>query len=107
MEQLLPQIEPLHDPRNLYASDSPVVEEPDSDEELYKSAEEAAENIDLNGQDDGTTKGRNSEQDVCFFSFDSRLSLLTGTNRPPSPLLPSFYLHSRLLPGPFHILLGL
>ena len=81
VEQLLPQIEPVHDPRHLYASDSPVIEDPDSDEELYKSAEEVVENIDLNGQDDGTTKGRNLEPDVCFFSFDLRLSLLTGMNR--------------------------
>ena len=67
VEQLLPQIEPVHDPRNLYASDSPVIEDPDSDEELYKSAEEVAENIDLNGRDDGTINGHNSEPDVCFF----------------------------------------
>ena len=97
MEQLLPHIEPIHDPRNLYASDSPVVEDPDSDEELYKSAEEVAENIDLSGRGDDKT----SELDVCFLSFDSRLSSLTGTN------LPSCYLHSHLLPGRFHILLGL
>ena len=67
VEQLLPQIEPVHDPRNLYASDSPVIEDPDSDEELYKLAEEVAKNIDLNGQDDGPIKGCNSEPDVCFF----------------------------------------
>jgi hypothetical protein len=29
----LPPIEPVHDPRNLYASDSPVMEDRDSDEE--------------------------------------------------------------------------
>ncbi|KAH9009727.1 hypothetical protein EDB84DRAFT_1446147 [Lactarius hengduanensis] len=49
VEQLLP----VHDPRNLYASDSPVIEDLDSDEELYKSAEEVAENIDPDGQSDG------------------------------------------------------
>ena len=105
VEQLLPQIEPDHDPRNLYASDSPVIEDPDSDEELYKSAEEVVEHVDLKSQDDGTAKGRNSELDVCFFSFDSRLSLLTGMNRPRSLRLPSCYLHTRLLL--LHVLLGL
>jgi hypothetical protein len=82
VEQLLPQIEPVHDLQNLYASDSPVMEDPDSEEEVYESAEEVAENIDLNGCDDGKAKGRNSELDVCSFSFDSCLSLLTGMNRP-------------------------
>jgi len=105
VEQLLPQIEPVHDPRNLYASDSPVIEDPGSDEELYESAEEVTENIDLNSQDDGKAKGRNSELDVCFFSFDSRLSLLTGMNWPRSLRLPSCYPHTRLLQ--FHILPGL
>jgi hypothetical protein len=105
VEQLLPQIEPVHDPRNLYASDSPVIEDPDSDEEVYESAEEVAENIDLNGQDDGKAKGRNPELDVCSFSFDSHLSLLTSVNRPRHLRLPSCHLHTRLLP--FHILLVL
>jgi hypothetical protein len=64
----LPEIEPVHDPRTLYASDSPVIEDPDSDE-VYESAEEVAENIDVNSQDGGIAKGRNSELDVCFFSL--------------------------------------
>jgi len=105
VEQLLPQTEPVHDPRNLYASDSPVIDDAESDEELYKSAEEVAENVDLNGQDDSTTKGRNLEPGVRFFSFDSRLLLLTVMNRPRSLRFPSCYLHNPLLP--FHILPGL
>ncbi len=67
VEQLLPPIEPVHDPRNLYASDSPVIEDPDSDEELYKSAEEVAENIDPDGQGDGATSGSNLGPNVCSF----------------------------------------
>lgn len=72
MEQLLPQIEPVHDPRSLYASDSPAIEDPDSDE-LYKSAEEVAENVDVKCQDGGIAKGRNSDLDVCLSSLDSCL----------------------------------
>ncbi|KAI9430424.1 hypothetical protein H4582DRAFT_2086977 [Lactarius indigo] len=53
VEQLLPPVEPVHDPRNFYASDSPMIEDPDSDDELYKPAEEDAENIKLDGQGDG------------------------------------------------------
>jgi hypothetical protein len=79
VEWLLPQIEPVHDPQNLYASGSLVIKDPDLDKELYQLAEEAAENIHL---DDGTTKGRNSELEVCFFSFDSHMSLLTSMNHP-------------------------
>ncbi|KAH9035250.1 hypothetical protein EDB85DRAFT_2143903 [Lactarius pseudohatsudake] len=60
VEQLLPPVEPVHDPRNFYASDSPVIEDPDSDEELYKSAEEDAENIELDGQGDGVANESNS-----------------------------------------------
>ncbi|KAH8977011.1 hypothetical protein EDB83DRAFT_2327849 [Lactarius deliciosus] len=50
VEQLLPPIEPSHDPRNFYASDSPVIEDPDLDEEPDKS--KVVENIDQDGQGD-------------------------------------------------------
>ncbi|KAH9008836.1 hypothetical protein EDB84DRAFT_1446663, partial [Lactarius hengduanensis] len=64
VEQLLPLVEPVHDPRNFYASDSPVIEDPDSDEELYKSAEEDVENIELDGQGDGVANESNSGSNV-------------------------------------------
>ncbi len=63
VEQLLP----VHDPRNLYTSDSPVIEDPDSDKEVYKSAEEVAENIDPDGQGDGIANESNSGPNVCSF----------------------------------------
>jgi len=67
VEQLLPPVEPVHDPRKFYASDSPVIEDPDSDEELYKSAEEDAENIELDGQGYGVANESNSGSNVCSF----------------------------------------
>jgi hypothetical protein len=81
VEQLLPLIEPVHDPRNLYASDSPGIKDPDSDEELYKSAEEVAENIDLDGQGGGAANESNSGSNV-FLLFDLCLPLLTGVKQP-------------------------
>jgi len=63
VEQLLP----VHDPRNVYASDSPVNEDPDSDEDVYKSAEEVAENLDPDGQSDGAASESNSGPNVCSF----------------------------------------
>jgi hypothetical protein len=83
VEQLLPVMEPVHDPRNLYASDSPEIEDPDSDEELYKSAEEVAEMIDLDGQGDGAANESNLGPNV-FLLFDLRLPLLTGVKQPRS-----------------------
>ena len=65
----MPPIEPVHDPRNLYASDSPVIEDPDSDEELYKSAEEIMETIGLDGQIDRTANECNLGLNVCFFNL--------------------------------------
>jgi hypothetical protein len=73
VEQLLPVMEPVHDPRNLYASDSPEIEDPDSDEELYKSAEEVAEMIDLDGQGDGAANESNLGPNV-FLLFDLRFA---------------------------------
>ncbi|KAH9014519.1 hypothetical protein EDB85DRAFT_1899170 [Lactarius pseudohatsudake] len=58
VEQLLP----VHNPRNLYTSDSPVIKDLDSDEELYKSAEEVVENIDPDGQSDGTANKNRVDQ---------------------------------------------
>jgi hypothetical protein len=63
----LPSNDAVHDPRSLYASDSPVIEDPDSDEELYKSAEEVGENIDLDNQGDGAANESNSGLNVCYF----------------------------------------
>ena len=40
VERALPLGEQVHDPRDFYASDSPVVVDLDSDQELYRSAEE-------------------------------------------------------------------
>ena len=67
VEQLLPPVKPVHDPRNFYASDSPVIKDPDSDEELYRSAEEDAENIELDGQGYGVANESNSGSNVCSF----------------------------------------
>ena len=67
VEQILPPIEPVHDPRNLYASDSPVIEDLDSDKELYRSAEEIVKNMGLDSQVDGTAIERNSGSNVCSF----------------------------------------
>ena len=83
VEQLLPPIEPVHDPRSLYASDSPVIEDPDSDSELYKSAEENAENVDLDGQGDTAANGSNSELNVCFLD----LTRLVIANKPEAALI--------------------
>ena len=83
VEQILPPIEPVHDPRNLYASDSPVIEDPDSDKELYKSAEEFAKNIGLEGQVDGAAGESNSGSNACFL-FDLYWPLLKGLNQPRS-----------------------
>lgn len=69
VEQILPPIEPIHDPRNLYTSDSPVIEDPDSDEELYKSAEEFMKNMGLDSQVDGAASESNSGSNVCSFSL--------------------------------------
>lgn len=79
---------PVHDPRNIYASDSPVIEDPDSDEELYKSAEEVAENIDPDGQGDGAANESNSGPNVCSFYYDLGLPLLRGPKQPRSFQLP-------------------
>ena len=81
VEQILPPIEPVHDPRNLYASDSPVIEDPDSDEELYKSAEEFVKNIGLEGQVDGAASESNPGSNVCFL-FDLYWPLLKDLNQP-------------------------
>jgi len=89
VEQLLPPIEPVHDPRSLYASDSPVIEDPDSDSdsdsELYKSAEEIAENVDLDGQGDTAANGSNSELNVCFLD----LTRLVIANKPEAASITS------------------
>ena len=65
----MPLVEPVHDPRNFYTSDSPVIEDPDSDQDLYKSAEEDVENVELDGQGDGVADSSNSGSNVCFFFF--------------------------------------
>jgi hypothetical protein len=50
VEQILPRTE--HDPRDFYASDSPVLDEYfDSDQDLYKSAEESLGRVDPEVQD--------------------------------------------------------
>ena len=87
VEQLLPPIEPVHDPRSLYASDSPVIEDPDSDSdsELYKSAEEIAENVDPDGQGDAAANASNSELNVCFLD----LTKLVIANKPQAASITS------------------
>ena len=97
VEQLLPPIEPLHDPWSLHASDSLAIEDPDPDSELYKSAEENAENVDLDGQGDTAANGSNSELNVCFLD----LTRLVIANKPEAALITSaspapIYLHSPL-----------
>jgi hypothetical protein len=50
MEHLLPADEPIQDPRNFYAADSPVFSDSDSDQELYESAEDFEETLEPEGQ---------------------------------------------------------
>ncbi|KAF8262063.1 hypothetical protein EI94DRAFT_1705070, partial [Lactarius quietus] len=96
VEHLLPPIEPVHDPQNLYASDSPVIEEPDSDEELYKSAEDIVESVDLDGQDGAAANGSNSELNVCFLDstklvIANKPEAASTTSASPEPIFADHY----------------
>ncbi|KAF8271546.1 hypothetical protein EI94DRAFT_1698091 [Lactarius quietus] len=96
VEHLLPPIEPVHDPRNLYASDSLVIEEPDSDEELYKSAEDIVESVDLDGQDGAAANGSNSELNVCFLDstklvIANKPEAASTTSASPEPIFADHY----------------
>jgi hypothetical protein len=59
--------EPIQDPRNFYASDSPVFEEIDSDQGRYKSADEFEGGIDPEGQGDGMAGDSNARLNVPLF----------------------------------------
>ncbi|KAI9437868.1 hypothetical protein BJY52DRAFT_1229997 [Lactarius psammicola] len=89
VEQLLPLVKPVHDPRNFYASDSPVIEDPDSDQDLYKSAEEDVENVELDGQGDGVADSSNSGSNVRS-SLD-HLGHPNGYFHTPLPPFPIFH----------------
>jgi hypothetical protein len=90
VEQLLPPIGPVHNPQDLYASDSPVMEDPHSDEEQYKlrenngEREDIAESVDLDGQSGAAANGSNSGLHVCFLDLTKCLPLLTSLKRPRS-----------------------
>lgn len=51
VEEILPSDEHVQDPRDFYASDSPVLAELDSDQEMYRSAEEFDVSNDTEVQD--------------------------------------------------------
>ncbi|KAH9019778.1 hypothetical protein EDB85DRAFT_1896500 [Lactarius pseudohatsudake] len=57
VEQILPPHEPVQDPRDFYACDSPVLDNPNSDIELYESAKEFGENVDPRVQDGPQASG--------------------------------------------------
>jgi len=52
VEQILPSDEHVQDPQDFYASDSPVLVDFDSDQELYRSAEEFEIRNDTEVQDE-------------------------------------------------------
>lgn len=74
MEQILPRTEHGNDPRDFYASDSPVLDEYfDSGQDFYKSAEEFFECVDPEVQDDDQVESST----VCHVWF----SYLTYTSQ--------------------------
>ena len=69
MEQILPSAERITDPRDFYASDSPVLDgDSHSDQDLYKSAEEFPEIFDLDVRDDHQVASSFVRHPV-FFSY--------------------------------------
>jgi hypothetical protein len=69
VERILPSNEQVPDPREFYASDSPVLEynaDTDSDVELYESAEEFLEVEDLEVRDNRQVGSRFSGPRVCL-----------------------------------------
>lgn len=74
VEQILPCTEHVLDPRDFYASDSPVLDKYfDSGHDLYKSTEEFLECIDPKVQDDDQVES-GIVCHVWFFLFDSHIS---------------------------------
>ncbi len=57
VEQILPSDEHVQDPQDFYASDSLVLVDFDSDQELYRSAEEFEMSNDLEVQDEHQGSG--------------------------------------------------
>lgn len=79
VERILPPLqadEPIQDPRNFYASDSPVFEEVDSDQGRYKSADEFEGGIDPEGQGDGSAGDSNARLNVPLFHITCMLLLM-------------------------------
>lgn len=77
MEQILPSTEYITDPRDFYASDSPVMDgDSHSDQDLYKSAEDFPERFNLDVQDDHQVASSFVRLPVCF----SYLTYVTQTD---------------------------
>lgn len=89
--------EPIQDPRNLYASDSPVFEEIDSDQGRYKSADEFEGGIDPEGQGDGMAGDSNARLNVPLFHITCVPLLIDASSHLHSQLLPVHSLPSRRL----------
>jgi hypothetical protein len=86
VERILPPLqadEPIQDPRNFYASDSPVFEEIDSDQERYKSADEFEGSIEPEGQGNGMTGDNNARLNVTFFHVTCVPLLMDASATPP------------------------
>jgi hypothetical protein len=68
VEQILPPHEPVQDPRDFYACDSPVLDNPNSDldVESYKSAKEFEDDVDPGVQDGPQASGSFVRPSVSF-----------------------------------------
>ena len=77
MEQILPSTKHVSDPRDFYASDSPILDDNfDSDLDLYESAEEFLERVDPEVQDDRQVGSGFAGSRVC----SSRLAYTIRVN---------------------------
>jgi hypothetical protein len=69
MEHIPPAAEPIQDPRNFYAVDSPVSRNSDSDQELYESAEDFEETLEPEDQGVEQVGGSSLGLGVSFSRF--------------------------------------
>lgn len=66
MGHIPPADEPIQDPRNFYAADSPVFSNSDSDQELYESAVDFEETLEPEDQDGERAGGSSLGLRVSF-----------------------------------------
>jgi hypothetical protein len=96
VEQILPSNEHVPDPRDLYASDSPVLEyDIASDQELYESADEFLESRGPEVQEDRQVGGSFAGPCVCLYV--SLMCLIGTKHSQPPQIVP----HQRLHVQPF------